>query len=146
MAFFSFSYGIEARDFNHILWCSLFLVYSFSNIHRFSWFLIIPLGLLTFCSLFWCHPGHLGVCSHGEFWEMAGRLHCTVLASSYPLWLAGFLAIGIFWILGSWSSSLISLGVSSPGLACSVSGSLRGFCVYGPLFGLNIERGFGVFT
>lgn len=52
--------------------------------------------------------------------------------------------IGIFWILGSWSSSLISLGVSSLGLACSVPGALRGFCVYGPLFGLDIERGFGV--
>lgn len=64
---FSFFDGIEARDFNHILWCSLFLVYSFSNIHRFSWFFIISLGLLRFCSLFWCHPGHLGICSHGEF-------------------------------------------------------------------------------
>lgn len=74
---------------------------------------------------------------------MAGRLHCTVLAFSYLLWLSGFLVIGIFWILGSWSSSLISLGVLSLGLTCSVPDALRGFCVYGPLFGLNMERGLG---
>lgn len=143
MAFFvSLPFGIETRDFNHTLWYSLFLVvYSLFLISTDSLgssiISLVQLGFvvsLRFSLLSCVAPVIMDIRSYGELWRMLVVFIVLHWSLSIYSVTRGFL--GDCLVSGtqdSWSSSLISLGVLSFGLACSVPGSLWGFCVYGPL-------------
>jgi hypothetical protein len=82
---FSFLFRIETLGFNHTLWLlASFVVYSFSNIHRLSWFSYYFFGsveIVFSSSLSGAAPITLATRGHAECFEKAGRLYCTALVS-----------------------------------------------------------------